>query len=89
MGTESELKNHRFLLTALFAGHLTNDWVAGTLWLLAPAIAISMGLGPVEVGLILTINGIGAGLAHEFAERGARVLVAARSEAKLREVIPL
>ena len=30
--------------------------------------------------------GIGAGLAHEFAERGARVLVAARSEAKLREV---
>jgi FSR family fosmidomycin resistance protein-like MFS transporter len=64
MGTDSELKNHRFLLTALFAGHLTNDWVAGTLWLLAPAIAISMGLGPVEVGLILTINGIGAGLAY-------------------------
>jgi len=30
--------------------------------------------------------GIGAGLAHEFAERGARVLVAARSEAKLRAV---
>jgi FSR family fosmidomycin resistance protein-like MFS transporter len=64
MGTDSEIKNHRFLLTALFAGHLTNDWVAGTLWLLAPAIAISMGLGPVEVGLILTINGIGAGLAY-------------------------
>jgi len=64
MGTDSEIKNHRFLLTALFAGHLTNDWVAGTLWLLAPAIAISMGLGPVEVGLILTINCIGAGLAY-------------------------
>jgi MFS transporter, FSR family, fosmidomycin resistance protein len=64
MGNDSEIKNHRFLLTALFAGHLTNDWVAGTLWLLAPAIAISMGLGPVEVGLILTINGIGAGLAY-------------------------
>ncbi len=30
--------------------------------------------------------GIGAGLANEFAERGARVLVAARSEAKLRAV---
>lgn len=30
--------------------------------------------------------GIGAGLAHEFAERGARVLVAARSESKLRAV---
>jgi len=64
MGTDSKIKNHRFLLTALFAGHLTNDWVGGTLWLLAPAIAISMGLGPVEVGLILTINGIGAGLAY-------------------------
>ncbi len=64
MSTASETKNHRFLLTALFAGHLANDWVAGTLWLLAPAIAISMGLGPVEVGLILTINGIGAGLAY-------------------------
>ena len=45
-------------------GHLTNDWVAGTLWLLAPAIAASMGLGPAEVGLILTINGIGAGLVY-------------------------
>jgi MFS family permease len=55
---------HRFLLGALAMGHLTNDWVAGTLWLLAPAIAASMGLGPVEVGLILTVNGIGAGLAY-------------------------
>ena len=57
-------KQHRFLLGALFLGHLSNDWVAGTLWLLAPAIAVSMGLGPTEVGLILTINGIGAGLAY-------------------------
>lgn len=57
-------KQHRFLLGALSLGHLTNDWVAGTLWLLAPAIAASMGLGPAEVGLILTVNGIGAGLAY-------------------------
>ena len=57
-------KQRRFLLGALFMGHLTNDWVAGTLWILAPAIAASMGLGPAEVGLILTINGIGAGLAY-------------------------
>lgn len=55
---------HRFLLGALSLGHLSNDWVAGTLWLLAPAVAASMGLGPVEVGLILTVNGIGAGLAY-------------------------
>ena len=57
-------RQHRFLLGALSLGHLTNDWVAGTIWLLAPAIAASMGLGPAEVGLILTINGIGAGLAY-------------------------
>jgi FSR family fosmidomycin resistance protein-like MFS transporter len=64
MNPEPAQKQHRFLLGALFLGHLTNDWVAGTLWLLAPAIAVSMGLGPAEVGLILTINGIGAGLAY-------------------------
>jgi len=57
-------KQHRFLLGAVSLGHMSNDWVAGTLWLLAPAIAASMGLGPTEVGLILTINGIGAGLAY-------------------------
>jgi FSR family fosmidomycin resistance protein-like MFS transporter len=64
MSPEPVQKQYRFLLGALFLGHLTNDWVAGTLWLLAPAIAVSMGLGPVEVGLILTINGIGAGMAY-------------------------
>ena len=57
-------RQHRFLLGTLSLGHLTNDWVAGTIWLLAPAIAASQGLGPAEVGLILTINGIGAGLAY-------------------------
>ena len=64
MSVDVDGRRHRFLLVALFSGHLTNDWVAGTLWLLAPAIAVSMGLGPVEVGIILTINGIGAGLAY-------------------------
>jgi MFS family permease len=64
MSNDGNGKQHRFLLGALFLGHLTNDWVAGTLWLLAPAIAAAMGLGPTEVGLILTINGIGAGLAY-------------------------
>ena len=60
MTTRAIEGQHRFLLGAVFLGHLTNDWVAGTLWLLAPAIAAAMGLGPTEVGLILTINGIGA-----------------------------
>ncbi|MCP4187785.1 MAG: MFS transporter [Gammaproteobacteria bacterium] len=60
----TQAKHHRFLLGTLFLGHLTNDWVFGTLWFIAPAIVASMGLGPTEVGLILTINGIGAGLAY-------------------------
>jgi len=55
---------------------MVNDWVAGSIWLLAPAIAASMGLGPTEVGLILTINGLGAGLAYIpagiFADRSTR-----------------
>jgi len=54
----------RFLLGALATGHLVNDWVGGTIWLLAPAIAASMGLGPTEVGIILAVNGIGAGLMY-------------------------
>ena len=57
-------RHQKFLLGSLFFGHLANDWVSGTLWLIAPAIAASMGLGPTEVGLILTINGLGAGLAY-------------------------
>ena len=68
--------HHRFLLGSLSLGHMVNDWVAGTIWLLAPAIAASMGLGPTEVGLILTINGLGAGLAYIpagiFADRSRR-----------------
>ncbi len=57
-------KHQKFLLGSLFFGHLTNDWVTGTIWLIAPAIAASQGLGSTEVGLILTVNGIGAGLAY-------------------------
>ncbi len=57
-------KHQKFLLGSLFFGHLANDWVSGTLWLIAPAIAASMGLGSSEVGLILAINGLGAGLAY-------------------------
>ena len=30
--TAEPVQQHRFLLGALFMGHLTNDWVAGTLF---------------------------------------------------------
>jgi MFS family permease len=69
-------RHQKFLLGSLSLGHMVNDWVSGTIWLLAPAIAASMGLGPTEVGLILTINGLGAGLAYIpagiFADRSTR-----------------
>jgi len=57
-------KSNRFLLVALPIGHLVNDWPGAALWILAPAIALSMGLGPVEVGLLLTIHAAGASLAY-------------------------
>ncbi|MCY4275917.1 MAG: MFS transporter [Gammaproteobacteria bacterium] len=57
-------ENHRFLLGTLATGHLINDWVAGTIWLIAPAIVASMGFGPAEVGLIIAINGVAAGLTY-------------------------
>ena len=38
-------------------GHLVNDWPSATLWLLAPAIALSMDLTPAEVGLLISIHG--------------------------------
>ena len=57
-------RDDRLFLGALALGHFANDWTAGSLLLLTPAIAAAMGLGPIEVGLLLTINGLGAGLAY-------------------------
>ncbi len=45
-------------------GHLVNDWPGAALWLLAPAMAISMGLSPVEVGLLITIHSAGGSLGY-------------------------
>ncbi len=63
MSKKKELKN-RSILGVLLLGHMVNDWVFGALWLLAPAIAVSMGLGPVEIGLLLTVNVLAAGLVY-------------------------
>lgn len=45
-------------------GHLANDWAPGAIWLLAPAIAMSMGLTPYETGLLLTIHSAGAAMGY-------------------------
>ena len=62
--SEKSALGDRALLTLLPLGHLVNDWVAGTIWIIAPAVAASLGLGPTEVGLILAVNGIAAGLTY-------------------------
>ncbi len=54
----------RSLLTWFSAGHLANDWAPAAIWLLAPAIALSMGLTPAEVGLLITLHSVGAALAY-------------------------
>ena len=59
---KSEPENGVVLLFAL--GHLGNDWAVGAIYLIAPAMALSFGLGPAEVGLLITIYGIGAALAY-------------------------
>ena len=40
------------------------DWGAGAFWLLAPAIALSMGLSPAQVGVLFALRQIGAAVAH-------------------------
>ena len=60
----SVIVRNRFLLGVLTLGHLVNDWVGGTIWIIAPAVAVSMGLGPTEIGIILAVNGIAAGLTY-------------------------
>ena len=46
------------------AGHGAVDWGGGALWLLAPAIATSMGLNPFQVGILFAARQIGAGIAQ-------------------------
>ncbi|MDH3672346.1 MAG: MFS transporter [Gammaproteobacteria bacterium] len=56
--------NPKITLFAFPLGHLANDWAPSAIWLLAPAIAFSMGLSPGEVGLLIAIHSIGASLAY-------------------------
>ena len=45
-------------------GHLANDWAPASIWILAPAIAMSMGLSPSEMGLLIAIQAMGASLGY-------------------------
>ena len=51
------------LLAMFLLGHLANDWSTAAVWIIAPAIAVAMGLSPAEVGLLFAIAGAGSALA--------------------------
>ena len=64
MLSDHQKKTNRFILFTFPLGHMVNDWPGAALWLLAPAIAISMDLGSVEVGLLISIHSAVASLAY-------------------------
>ncbi|WP_295805812.1 MFS transporter [uncultured Nitratireductor sp.] len=57
------MKKRTFLAWFLF-GHLANDWPIASLWLIVPAVGISMNLSPGEVGLLFTVFNLGGALAY-------------------------
>ena len=61
---ETEKRQERLFLGTFSLGHFANDFTAGAILLLTPAIAVSMDLGPTDIGLLLTLVGIGGGLAY-------------------------
>ena len=56
-------REERLFLTTFSFGHFANDWTAGSILLLTPSIAVGMDLTPAQVGLLITLMGIGGGLA--------------------------
>ena len=46
------------------AGHAAVDWGSAALWLLAPPMALALGLSPAQVGFLFTAKALGAGLTY-------------------------
>ena len=57
------MKKPALLLPFTF-GHFANDCAPCAIWLIAPAVAIAMDLSPAEVGLLITIQSVGAAAAY-------------------------
>ena len=59
------IKQQKWLyLVAFPIGHGAVDWGGGALWLLAPAIAVSLGLSPLQVGILFAARQIAAGISQ-------------------------
>ena len=51
------------LLLPFTLGHFANDWAPTAIWLIVPAVAVTMNLSPAEVGLLFTIHSMGSAIA--------------------------
>jgi predicted MFS family arabinose efflux permease len=56
--------NPRALAVWFSAGHWANDCGPGAVWIIAPAIAVALGLSPGELGLLIAIHSVGSALAY-------------------------
>ncbi len=56
--------NPRALSIWFSAGHWANDCGPGAVWIIAPAIAVAMGLTPGELGLLIAIQSFGGAFAY-------------------------
>ena len=52
------------LLPCFSLGHFCNDFAPCAVWIIGPAVAISMDLTPTELGLLFTIHSAGSALAY-------------------------
>ena len=62
--TESGAASSQSLFLWFSLGHWANDSAPGAVWIIAPAIAVALGLTPGELGLLIAIHAFGAALAY-------------------------
>ena len=60
----SHKKQWWLYLVAFPVGHGAVDWGGGALWLLAPAMALSLGLSPFQVGMLFATRQLASGISQ-------------------------
>ena len=60
----TDRRRTRSLFVWFSLGHWANDFGPGAVWIIAPAIAVAMGLTPGELGLLIAIHSAGSALAY-------------------------
>ena len=62
--SDSSKKNLKTLQFTFLFGHMANDWCFGAIFILLPAIGLTFGLRPSQLGLLVTIYAFGSALAY-------------------------